>query len=133
MFAKVSLVSCPIKGTGVLKFCASCRSQSQLSGAPVGGGAGGVRGAAGGGSTHRRVGPIQLVSVLSISRSMRSCSAAVSTLAILHVAPVWTVRSGLAAPRYVTQEEPRGALDVFTEQPERAETPCVSGFYLLLL
>lgn len=39
-----------------------------------------------GGPTHRRVGPMQLVSVLSISRSMRSCSAAVSTLAILHVA-----------------------------------------------
>lgn len=38
------------------------------------------------GPTHRRVGPMQFVSVLSISRSMRSCSAAVSTLAILHVA-----------------------------------------------
>lgn len=35
--------------------------------------------------TYRSVGPIQLVSVLSISRRIRSCSAAVSALAIFHV------------------------------------------------
>lgn len=44
---------------------------------------------------------MQLVSVLSISRRMRSCSAAVSTLAILHVAldgsELSACRSGLKA------------------------------------
>lgn len=39
------------------------------------------------GIAYLSVGPMQLVSVLSISRKIRSCSAAVSTLAILHVAP----------------------------------------------
>ena len=46
---------------------------------------GGGRGADGR-FTHRSVGPIQLVSVLSISLRIRSCSAAASMLAILHVA-----------------------------------------------
>lgn len=35
--------------------------------------------------TYRSVGPMQFVSVLSISRRIRSCSAAVSMLDILHV------------------------------------------------
>lgn len=54
------------------------------------------------GPTHRRVGPMQFVSVLSISRSMRSCSAAISTLAILHVA---VPQGGLDV---ATQSGPRG-------------------------
>lgn len=58
------------------------------------------------GLTHRSVGPMQLVSVLSISRRMRSCSAAVSTLAILHVA----VLNGLERLQTGWEEEPQGGL-----------------------
>jgi len=58
---------------------------------------------------------MQLVSVLSISRRMRSCSAAVSTLVILHVAPDGSQAerepSGLVpltGRACVMQEEPGG-------------------------
>lgn len=105
--------------TGVLKFCWGCRSQYQLSGA--GGGQAALpalTGTAAWEPTHRRVGPMQLVSVLSISRSMRSCSAAVSTLAILHVAMDSSEQTGWVLVLCVTQEGPEGRLDVTTEQPE---------------
>lgn len=77
---------------------------------------------------YRSVGPIQLVSVLSISRRIRSCSAAVSTLAIMHVAldgcefesgsaQSWGA-GGLVWHPCVMDEELEGWFDDFTEQPE---------------